>query len=105
MIITSSQQIEETCNPSDVFDLSEFEDITMKFASFVCIARGKKFNYLNFLKFLIEDKKTQKLYFELLGDYSLQNIMRAYLGSTPNIYKKIFRSKLNKKKKTIEPAE
>ena len=55
MIITSSQQIEECSNPSDAFDLSEFEEITMKFASFVCIAKGKKFNYLNFLKFLIED--------------------------------------------------
>jgi hypothetical protein len=52
---------------------------------------------LNFLKFLIEDKKTQKIYFELLGENNLQNVIKAYLSSTPNIYKKIFRSKLNKK--------
>jgi hypothetical protein len=97
MIITSSQQINEVINPSNVFDMSEFEDITLKFGSFVCIAKKKKFNFLNFLKLVIEDKKTQKIYFDLLGENNLQYIIRAYLSSTPNIYKKIFRSKHNKK--------
>lgn len=100
MIITSTQQIEDAINPSSVFDMAEFEEITLKFGSFVCIAKGKKLNFLNFLKFLIDDKKTQKLYFALIGEQSLQNVIRAYLGSTPNIYKKIFRSKLNKQSKT-----
>jgi len=97
MIITSSQQVNEIINPSNVFDMSEFEDITLKFGSFVCIAKKKKFNFLNFLKLVIEDKKTQKIYFDLLGENNLQYIIRAYLSSTPNIYKKIFRSKHNKK--------
>lgn len=100
MIITSTQQIDEIVNPSNVFDMSEFEDITLKFGSFVCISKKKKFNYLNFLKFLIEDKGTQKIYFELLGETNLQLIIRAYLSSTTNIYKKIFRSKLNKSTST-----
>jgi hypothetical protein len=99
MIITSTQQVEEIMNPSNVFDLSEFEEITLKFGSFVCISKKKKFNFLNFLKLVIEDKKTQKIYFELLGENNLQYIIRAYLSSTPNIYKKIFRSKHNKKPK------
>ena len=98
MIITSSQQFENLNNPYDALDMEEFEQITLKFGSFVCISRGKKMNYLNFLKFLVDDKKTQKIYFALLGEYSLQNIIRAYLGSTPNVYKKIFRSKLNRNK-------
>lgn len=96
MIITSTQQIEDMMNPSNALDLSEFEDITLKFGSFVCIAKKKKFNFLNFLKFLIEDKKTQKIYFKLLNEENFQLIMKAYLNSTPNIYKKIFRSKINK---------
>jgi len=100
MIITSSQQVQDIVNPSNVFDLSEFEEITLKFGSFVCISKKKKFNFLNFLKLLIEDNKTQKIYFELLGENNLQTIIRAYLGSTPNIYKKIFRSKHNKQSKT-----
>jgi len=98
MIITSSQQFESLSNPYDTLDMEEFESITLKFGSFVCISKGKKMNYLNFLKFLVDDKKTQKIYFALLGEYSLQNIIKAYLSSTPNVYKKIFRSKLNRKK-------
>jgi hypothetical protein len=98
MIITSSQQFENLSNPSDALNVEEFEEITLKFGSFVCISKGKKMNYLNFLKFLVDDKKTQKIYFALLGESSLQNIIRLYLGSTPNVYKKIFRSKLNQKK-------
>jgi hypothetical protein len=98
MIITSSQQFENLSNPYDAIDMEEFESITLKFGSFVCISKGKKMNYLNFLKFLVDDKKTQKIYFALLSEYSLQNIIKAYLSSTPNVYKKIFRSKLNRKK-------
>jgi hypothetical protein len=97
MIITSSQQLEDLTNPSNALNVEEFEEITMKFGSFVCICKGKKLNYLNFLKFLIDDKRTQKIYFALLGDQNLQSIIKAYLNSTPNVYKKIFRSKLNKK--------
>jgi hypothetical protein len=99
MIITSSQQLEERSNPSDALNLEEFEDITLKFGSFVCISKGKKLNYLNFLKFLVDDLKTQKIYFNLLNEHNLQTIITAYLKSTPNIYKKIFRSKLNPKNK------
>jgi len=97
MIITSSQQLEDVSNPANALNIEEFEQITMKFGAFVCICKGKKMNYLNFLKFLIDDKKTQKIYFALLSEHNLQNIIKAYLGSTPNVYKKIFRSKMNKK--------
>jgi len=97
MIITSSQQLEDVSNPSNALNIEEFESITMKFGSFVCICKGKKMNYLNFLKFLVDDKRTQKIYFALLGEYNLQSIIKAYLSSTPNVYKKIFRSKLNRK--------
>jgi uncharacterized protein YfbU (UPF0304 family) len=97
MIITSSQQLEDLSNPASALNVEEFEEITMKFGAFVCICKGKKMNYLNFLKFLVDDKKTQKIYFALLGEYNLQSIIRAYLSSTPNVYKKIFRSKMNKK--------
>jgi hypothetical protein len=96
MIITSSQQIDNIINPGGNFDSIEFENITLKFGSFVCISKGKKLNFLNFLKFLVEDKKTQKIFFELLGDYNLQNIIRTYLSLTPNIYKKVFRFKQRK---------
>lgn len=98
MIITSSQQFENLSNPYDALDMEEFEDITLKVGSFVCISKSKKMNYLNFLKFLVDDKKTQKIYFSLLGESNLQSIIRTYLSSTPNVYKKMFRSKFNKKK-------
>lgn len=99
MIITSSQQLDELSNPSDTLNIEEFEHITMRFGAFVCICKGKKMNHLNFLKFLIDDKKTQKIYFALLGEHNLQSIIKAYLGSTPNAYKKMFRSKLNQNPK------
>ena len=102
MIITSSQQFEESINPTESINIEEFEEITLKVGSFICISRMKKINFLNFLKLLVDDKKTQKIYFELLGESNLQNIIRAYLKSTPNVYKKIFRSKLNKKKKNVD---
>lgn len=97
MIITSSHQLETQINPSNALNIEEFEEITLRFGSFICICKGKKLNYLNFLKFLVDDKRTQRLYLALLGEDSLQNIIKMYLNSTPNVYKKIFRSKLNKK--------
>lgn len=96
MIITSSQQIQDLLNPSEQLDLLEFEMITMMFASYICIIKNKKLNYLNFLKILVEDKKIQQIYCKALGEESFQNVVKTYLNSTPNVYKKIFRSKFNK---------
>lgn len=78
-------------------DMQEFEISTMIFASYLCMIKNKKLNYLNFLKILVDDKKAQYLFCKFVGDDSFQNIVRIYLNSTPNIYKKIFRSKFNKK--------
>jgi len=96
MIITSSQQIQDILNPSEQMDMLEFEMITMVFASYICIIKNKKLNYLNFLKILVEDKKIQHIYCKALGEDSFQNVVKKYLNATPNVYKKIFRSKFNK---------
>jgi hypothetical protein len=97
MIITSSQQIQERLNPSEEIYIQEFEMITLIFASYICILKNKKLNYLNFLKILIEDKKVRELYCKFLNEDSFQNVVRLYINSTPNVYKKIFRSKFNLK--------
>jgi hypothetical protein len=99
MIITSSQQLEELYNPSETLNTEEFEEMTLKIGSFVCISKRKKLNFLNFLKLIVDDKKTQKIYCSLLGEHNLQLIIKTYLNCTPNVYKKIFRSKLNKNAK------
>lgn len=99
MIITSSQQLEDLYNPSEKLNMDEFEELTLKVGSFICISKRKKINFLNLLKLIIDDKKTQKIYFSILGEDNLHLILKAYLNSTPNCYKKIFRSKLNKNAK------
>jgi hypothetical protein len=96
MIITSSQQLEDLYNPAEALNMEEFESLTLKMGAFVCICKKKKLNYLNLLKLIIDDKKTQNIYFSLLGESNMHTIIRAYLGSTPNVYKKIFRSKISK---------
>ncbi|MEI6271356.1 MAG: hypothetical protein WCP38_03210 [Chloroflexota bacterium] len=102
MIITSAQQIEDFTNPGNAFDTTEFEDIALKFGSFVCIARGKKLNFLNFLKLFLEDQKTQKIFMELLEDTNLHAIIKAYINCAPNLYKRLFRSKLNRKNRNLK---
>lgn len=96
MIITSYQQIEKLINPSNSLDVNEFEEITLKFGSFICICNGKKLNFLNLLKLILEDKKVQKLYCDLLGEYNLQYVIKTYIDNIPGFYKKIFRSKFNR---------
>jgi hypothetical protein len=97
MIITSTQQIQDILNPCEQLGMQEFEMITLVFASYICIVKNKKLNYLNFLKILVEDQKIQKIYCKALGEDSFQNVVKNYLNCTPNVYKKIFRSKFNKK--------
>lgn len=96
MIITSYQQIEKLINPSNSLDVNEFEEITLKFGSYISICQNKKLNFLNLLKLIIEDKQIQKLYCDLLGEYNLQYVIKTYIDNIPGFYKKIFRSKFNK---------
>ncbi len=96
MIITSHQQIEKIINPSNSLDTLEFEEITLKFGSYICICHNKKLNFLNLLKLILEDKNIQKIYCDLLGEYNLQYVIKTYIDNIPGFYKKIFRSKFNK---------
>jgi hypothetical protein len=96
MIITSYQQIEKLINPSNSLDVNEFEEITLKFGSYISICQNKKLNFLNLLKLIIEDKEIQRLYCDLLGEYNLQYVIKTYIDNIPGFYKKIFRSKFNK---------
>jgi hypothetical protein len=105
MIITSTQQLEDLYNPSEALNMEEFESITLKVGAFVCISKKKKLNFLNLLKLIIDDKKTQKIYCSLLGEHNMHIIIRAYLGSMPNVYKKIFRSKINKDGRNIRVSK
>jgi hypothetical protein len=80
-------------------DVQEFEMITMMYGSLICIIKNKKFNYINFLKVLVEDIRARDIYARILDDDCFQNVVRCYLNSTPNSGKKIFRSKFNPKTK------
>ena len=62
----------------------------------VDLCNGKKLNFLNLLKLILEDKKVQKLYCDLLGEYNLQYVIKTYIDNIPGFYKKIFRSKFNR---------
>jgi len=42
MIITSSQQLEELYNPSEKINMDEFEELTLKVGSFICISKTIK---------------------------------------------------------------
>jgi len=99
MIITSSQQIQDRLNPSEQMDIQEFEMITMIYGSYLCIIKNKKFNYLNFLKLIVDDKRAQDLYCKFLDDDCFPNVVRMYLNTAPNICRKIFRSKFSTKNK------
>ncbi len=95
MILPSSQQIRERGNPTEEINNREFEMIVMMFASYICMVKNKKFNYLTFLRYIVEDREARKLFCKFIGDDSFQSVVRTYLNTTPNICKKIFRSKFS----------
>jgi len=97
MLITSSHQIDEQIKPGvDRITQSEFEELSLKFGAFLCITLNKKMNFLQFLKYLTENKRTQDAFTKFTGEDSNQSAIRNFVYHTPNICKKVFQSNYNK---------
>jgi hypothetical protein len=81
-------------DPSHNLEELEFNDITLKFGSFLSMTENKCLNHISTIAIIIKNKEMQQIYLQLLGTDNLYECIQMFIQNTPNLYKKIAKKSL-----------
>jgi hypothetical protein len=81
-------------DPSHDLEEFEFNDITLKFGSFLSMTENKCLNHISTIAIIIKNKEMQQIYLQLLGTDNLYECIQMFIQNTPNLYKKIAKKSL-----------
>ena len=81
-------------DPSRNIEEQEFNDITLKFGSFLSMTENKCLNHISTLAIIIKNKETQEIYIQLLGSDNIYECVQLFIQNTPNLYRKIAKKSL-----------
>ena len=81
-------------DPSHDLEELEFNDITLKFGSFLSMTENKCLNHISTIAIIIKNKEMQQIYLQLLGTDNLFECIQMFIQNTPNLYKKIAKKSL-----------
>lgn len=81
-------------DPSHDLEELEFNDITLKFGSFLSMTENKCLNHISTIAIIIKNKEMQQIYLQLLGTDNLYDCIQMFIQNTPNLYKKIAKKSL-----------
>lgn len=81
-------------DPSHDLEELEFNDITLKFGSFLSMTENKCLNHISTIAIIIKNKEMQQIYLQLLGTDNLYECIQMFIQNTPNLYKKIAKKSL-----------
>jgi hypothetical protein len=81
-------------DPSHDLEELEFNDITLKFGSFLSMTENKCLNHISTIAIIIKNKEMQQIYLQLLGTDNLYECIQQFIQNTPNLYKKIAKKSL-----------
>ena len=95
MLHPNAQKIKKL-NPSAQLSEVEFNDISLKFGSFISMSQNKCLNHVATLAIIIKNIFYKKVYIELLGTDNIYEIVQTYIDNTPNLYKKVAKKNLFK---------
>ena len=76
-------------SPESRLNEKEFNDITLKFGSFVSMTHNKCLNHVNTLAIIMKISLYKNIYMNLIGSDNIFELVQTYIDSTPNLYKKV----------------
>jgi len=65
----------------------EYDDILIRFCSFISILHGKKFKYANVFLCILQDKSIRKLYKMMIGVEEDYEALQMFLEHEPSLHK------------------
>lgn len=79
----------DTGAPSENLQEKEFNDLTMKFCSYISMSNNKCLNYVSTIAIIMKNKQYREAYLSLIGSDNIFNCIKTLINNTPNLYKKI----------------
>jgi len=93
MLLPNEQSL-KNLDPSSNMDDAEFNDLTLKFGSFISMSQNKCLNYVATIAIIMKNPEYKKAYMSLIGSDNLYGLIQKFIQNTPNLYKKIAKKSL-----------
>jgi len=89
-----NEQSLKNLDPSSNMDDAEFNDLTVKFGSFISMSQNKCLNYVAIIAIIMKNSEYKKAYMSLIGSDNIYGLIQKFIQNTPNLYKKIAKKSL-----------
>lgn len=76
-------------SPESRLNEKEFNDISLKFGSFLSMTQNKCLNHVNTLAIIMKSSLYKNIYMTLIGTDNIYELIQTYIDCTPNLYKKV----------------
>ena len=83
-------------DPSAHIQELEFNDICLKFGSFVAMSQNKCLNHVSIIAIIIKNENYKRAFMSLVGSDNIYELIQMFIDSVPNLYKKIAKKTLFK---------
>jgi hypothetical protein len=79
----------QNSSPDSRINNKEFNDIALKFGSFLSMSQNKCLNHVNTLSIIMKSSLIKSLFMKLIGSDNIYELIQLYIDNTPNLYKKV----------------
>ena len=83
-------------DPSASLQEREFNEITLKFGSFISMAQNKCLNHVTTLSIIMKNAEYKTTFMLLAGSDNIYELIQMFIDNTPNLYKKVAKKTLFK---------
>lgn len=91
-----SKQHLKNLDPAAHINDDEFNDISLKFGSFISMAHNKCLNHVATLAIIMKNDDYKQVYKQLVGSDNIYELIQTFIDNTPNLYKKVAKKVLFK---------
>lgn len=88
MLNPTQQHIKEL-DPAAHLNECEFNDISLKYGSFISMTQNKCLNHIATLAIIMKNDEYKQAYKALVGIDNIYDIIHTFIENTPNLYKKV----------------
>jgi len=93
-MLLPNDQSHKNLEPSACLDDAEFNELTIKFGSYISMSQNKCLNYVAVIAIIMKNPQYKKAYMSLIGSDNIFELIQRFIQDTPNLYKKIAKKAL-----------
>lgn len=91
-----TEKIIKNQDPAARMQELEFQEISLRFGSFIAMTQNKCLNHISIIAIIIKNEPYKRAFMSLIGSDNIYELIQSFIDSVPNLYKKVAKKTLFK---------